>query len=103
MGAIVECVPCGGLLAAGTVGLIGELPETGMTNKTTLLSSYEFMLFYIAGNSPFNLRGHSYWRRAKATRFYQDDIRKDLFRGLSRLFTIFTETIKHLQWGTKIL
>ena len=103
MGAIVECVPCGGLLAAGTVGLIGELPETGMTNKTTLLSSYEFMLFYIAGNSPFNLRGHSYWRRAKATRFYQDDIRKDLFRGLSRLFTIFTETIKHLQWRTKIL
>ena len=66
MGAIVECVPCGGLLEAGTVGLIGELPETGMTNNTALLSSYEFLLVYIAGNSPFNLRGHSYWRRAKA-------------------------------------
>ena len=39
MGAIVECVPCGGLLEVGTVGLIGELPETGMTDNTTLLSS----------------------------------------------------------------
>ena len=38
------------------MGLIGELPETGMTNNTALLSSYEFMLVYIAGNSPFNLR-----------------------------------------------
>ena len=90
MGAIVECVPCGGLLEAGTVGLIGELPETGMTNNTALLSSYEFMLVYIAGNSPFNLRGHSYWRRAKTLRVHQDDTRKDLFRGLSCLFTIFT-------------
>ena len=39
MGAIVECVPCGGLLEAGTVGLIGELPETGMTYNTTFSSS----------------------------------------------------------------
>ena len=90
MGAIVECIPCGGLVEAGTVGLIGELPETGMTSNTTLLSSQQFMLFYIAGNSPFNLRGHSHWRRAKATRLYQDETRKDLFWGLSCLFTIFT-------------
>ena len=76
MGTIVECVPCGGLLEAGTVGLIGELPETGMTNNTTLLIYLEFMVFYIAGNSPFSLRGHSYRRRAKATTFYQDDIRR---------------------------
>ena len=56
------------------MGLIGKLSETGMTSNTTLLSSKEFMVFYIAGNSPFNFRGYSYWRRAKATRFHQEGI-----------------------------
>ena len=74
MGTIVEWVPCRGFLEAGTVGLIGKLSETGMTSNTTLLSSKEFMVFYIAGNSPFNFRGYSYWRRAKATRFHQEGI-----------------------------
>ena len=76
-------------MEAGTVGLIGELPETGMTSNTTLLSSQQFMLFYIAGNSPFNLRGHSHWRRAKATRLYQDETRKDLFLGIILLIHHF--------------